>query len=719
MKIPKAHGLICLFVVTILCIPAFYAGSARASKLVTQTWLPGDTIFPNIAFTQPLPIFGPGYNAALPRVDAAAHPKLKVTMKEIQQPVLPGYGMTNVWAYEISDAAIGKVLGPAHWPAVTIENRRHMPTTITYVNHLPSYPGGVVQGLVTVDQTIHWADPLQNTGPMVCGGPNPPAVCLQPYTGPVPAVSHLHGGEVPSIYDGGPNAWFTPNGLYGAGYNTIGAPMAGQATYRYPNDQEPGTLWFHDHALGATRTNVYSGLATFYFLRDPKTEPDNLPTGAYEIEMAIQDRQFDTQGQLYWPDGSGDPASNLNGTPPNPTIHPFWIPEFFGDVVTVNGAPWPVLQVEPRRYLFRVLDGSNARTYNLAFGDLPAGETRPPVYVVGSDDNYLDKPARINYLFMSPGERYYVIVDFTGMAGRTVTVKNDAPAPYPSGLVPGVDAGQLNMDKIMQFKVTLPLYKGKKDTSCNPAMGGCRRETPMVRLADGDGDVARGVKIDKVRQLVLKEHEGPGGPVEVFVNNTRYDGTMSPNIAAYFPRDGISELPRVGSTELWEVINLTVDAHPMHTHLTQFQLLNREAFDPTYNTVWGQAFIVRATGKLPARCSDPTNLTNPCPGYGPPLPYTMPNKDGALGGNPAIGPYLTGIVTPPSPAESGWKDTAKAYPGSVTRYLVRWAPTDQKKSAPGQNFFTFDPTAGPGYVWHCHIVDHEDNDMMQPYRVVR
>ncbi len=477
-------------------------------------------------------------------------------------------------------------------------------------------------------------------------------------------------------------------------------------------------MWFHDHAMGMTRTNVYSGLAAFYFLRDPLKEPKTLPSGKYEIEMAIQDRQFDTTGQLFFPDGSGADAatSNLNGTPPNPTIHPFWNPEFIGDVAVVNGAPWPYFNLEPRRYRFRFIEGSNARFYNLNFGAAPA-------YMIGMDGNYLDAPVLVSTVFIAPGERADVIVDFSALAGQTITVTNDAPVPYPMGLVPGVD--QPGMANIVQFRINKPL--AGTDASCNPAAGGCTRPTPMVRLTDGNGNVAPGVKIDKVRRLVLKEVLGPGGPVMVTVNNTLFDGRMSPNINANFPADGVSELPRQGATELWEIINLTVDAHPMHTHLTQFQVLNRQDYDTDgtlgsgiaggYFGVWNGAF---GTGPvpLPAGCV----AGQFCPGYGPPLPYNTPIA-GAVGGNPDITPYLLGAPAPPSPEEKVWKDTAKALPGQVMRILVRFAPTSTpvqfNKSLAGRNLYPFDVTQGPGYVWHCHIVDHEDQDMMRPFKVTK
>jgi FtsP/CotA-like multicopper oxidase with cupredoxin domain len=285
------------------------------------------------------------------------------------------------------------------------------------------------------------------------------------------------------------------------------------------------------------------------------------------------------------------------------------------------------------------------------------------------------------------------------------------------------------MSKILQFQVSVPI-KGRDD-SCNPAEGKCKRPAQMVRLADGNGNVVKGLKINKVRQLTLKEQKGagpPGGMVEVMLNNTKWDGQRSPGIAAIFQKDGVSELPRQGSVEMWEIINLTMEAHPIHTHLTQFQVVNRQEFTGNHATLsggyydaWGAAFGY--PDNLPAGCKDATNAQNPCPAYGPPLPYTTPNAEGAIGGNPAVGPYLTGTPIPPDPAESGWKDVARAYPGQVLRLLVRWTPSYvpqiRNKSYAGKNLYSFDPTAGPGYVWHCHIIDHEDNEMMRPYKVTK
>jgi spore coat protein A, manganese oxidase len=739
-----------------------FTGSGNASVMVPQTALPGDCI---PKFVVALPVFGPA--GITPRVDTLKHPLLNVKMKEVEQAVLPdpaktsypkgacpplNYQNTRVWAYETSDELTGKILGMASWPAVTLEATRFVPTLVKYENELPAFnfsnirgsrfSPGLVQGILTTDQTIHWADPngvmqycMMNA--VDCTKPqNSDNPCCQPFVGRPPTVPHLHGAEIPSQFDGGPTAWFTADGKKGATYGTLGHPGEGQATYLYGNTQEPGTLWFHDHALGATRTNVYSGLAAFYLIRDPEREPKSLPSGPYEIEMVIQDRQFDTNSQLFFPDGSGanPDTSDLNGPPTNPDLHPFWIPEFIGDVALVNGAPWPYLKVEPRRYRLRLLNGSNARVYRMSFGGAP-------VYQIASDDSYLNAPVPIKQVFIAPGERADVIVDFTRLAGQKIVVSNDAPVPFPGGLVPGTD--QPGMANIMQFQVS---RNPVQDTSCNPAAGQCKRPVPVLRLTDGKGNIAAGVKIDKVRQLVLKEHEGPGGPVEVLLNNTRWDGASAPNVASSFP-DGISEQPRVGSTELWEIVNLTEDAHPIHTHLVQFEILNRQSFDTDGQiTGIGQGYIgvdnedpatsipgawARAFGSpLPQQC-DGLDQLNPCPGYGPPLPYLLGSRTTNLtngqknvpvvGGNPDVTPYLLDDASAPPPEESGLKDTAKASPGQVMRIVMRWAPTSApiipNKSLAGINLYPFDPTSGPGYVWHCHILDHEDNEMMRPYKV--
>jgi FtsP/CotA-like multicopper oxidase with cupredoxin domain len=230
----------------------------------------------------------------------------------------------------------------------------------------------------------------------------------------------------------------------------------------------------------------------------------------------------------------------------------------------------------------------------------------------------------------------------------------------------------------------------------------------MVRLANPvTRTLAAGVVPNVKRQLVLVEVEGPGGPVEVLVNNSKWDGleqgTNTP-IPGATPVNGnfVTELPQLGSTEVWEIINTTADAHPIHIHLIQFQLMNRQPFNVTQ---YRQTYDALFPGGLFA------------PGFGPPNNYNTPNAAGAIGGNPDVAPYLQDGITPPLPEEAGWKDVFKMFPGQVTRVVVRFTPQANPagSTVAGTNYFSFDPTTGPGYVLHCHILDHEDNEMMRPY----
>jgi spore coat protein A, manganese oxidase len=717
--------MIFLFLIFLGISASSYAQSpVQQEPLVKQDVLDGDACVPKFAVS--LPVFGP--SGSTPRVDAAAHRKLTVTMKEINQEVLPqGYSgpcnvkfrKTRVWAYETKDSDTDEILGPANWPAVTIVTKRGIGTRVKYVNRLPSFNPrnpqgpGLVQGLLLFDQTLHWADPLHSMGHSISQamGPSPSVSAdstlsnLQQYIGPVPATVHLHGGEIPAAFDGDPESWFTPNGLKGSNYHSVGNPGPGEAIYEYPNLQEAGTLWFHDHTLGTTRINVYAGLAGFYFLRDPEKEPKGYPSGPHEIELAMQDRRFDKESQLYF-----QPQIPTEG-------HPFWTVIFEGDVATVNGAAFPYLDVEPRRYRFHLLNGSNHRGFNFAFGNLP-------VYVIGGDDNYLDKPAAVHTIPLSPGERTDIIVDFSKFAGQKIEVTNSGGGMF------------FHLKDIMLFRVAS--HSKTPDASCDPenpqpSLGICARKEQFVHLTDGNGNILPTVKIDKTRDLTFFDYVVNGTPptVKEYANSTTWNGLESPSIAAFFPDDGVSETPRVGSIELWQVAflsNMPMAAHPFHIHLAQFQVVSRQQMKniADYMTQWEGLFgSLGDKAPLPPPCKEGAF----CPDYGPPLQYTKLNDDGAVGGNPAFGPQFIDCTdahpcpqTPPQPGEQTWKDTADIGGGQVLRLLVRWTPSDvplsPHRSNAGKNFYDFDPTDGY-YIWHCHVLNHEDNEMMRPYKVTK
>jgi FtsP/CotA-like multicopper oxidase with cupredoxin domain len=714
-----------------------------------QTPLLGTTLTP---FTDALPTFNGR------RVNGTA--TVNVTMQEFQSKVLPNSFYTGLrapfnngtfmWGYNINGAG-------ASFPARTIEARQGTATTAAYTNALTNTR---LQALLTVDQSIHWADPLGTTARNNCvNGPPLAAACTQPYAGPIPTTVHLHGNEVLSQYDGHPDSWWTP-GVAQRGRSFV------STTYNYVNQQEATTLWFHDHTLGIVRLNVYAGLAGFYFIRDNRdtgaaNNPITLPAGDQEVELMLADRQFDTNGQLYFPD-SDNPA-NLNGPPGNPDKHPFWIPEFFGDVITVNGKAWPKLNVQPRRYRFRFVNASNARFYimqlfNQAGVDMHQnGAAGPSIWQIGSDGGLLNNPVRLanpangnqqcagspignngdihagtNCVFLAPAERMDVIVDFGGQAGRTFTLKNFAVIPFPSGGPVGFGAPDATQDGlVMQFSVSLPLQG--TDTTFNPAGNHPPlRAAPIVNI--------KNTPPNKTRQLILVEEEGDtanpdgpgspvadGDPVESLINNTKWNGnregttTMVPGSVSNGRGVSATETPQEGSTELWEVANLTGDAHPIHIHLIQFQVISRQPFDvDTYLTDWMAAF----PGGTFNGFTFPAGVY--IPGFGPPRNYLSTSP---IGGNLNFDTmkYLNqgacaNNACPsraPDPLDSGWKDTIKMFPGEITRLALRWAPQDVASSTPGVDPFPFDPTNAPGYIEHCHILDHEDNEFMRPMLIAK
>lgn len=684
-------------------------------------------------FVDPLPHF-----AGL-RVDARAGGDLTVRMVAHQQiavstgtvlstgtvGVTPGAGLADFWVYRISTDGVN--FTPPLWPAFTIEAERALNGSkalhVTYQNALNGAKYSDV-GLI-VDQSLHWAHP------MGFDGSNPPAVV------------HLHGGEVPPLSDGGPDSWFTPgNAQKGHAWNSD--------PYYYPNTQEEATLWFHDHALGVTRLNVYAGMAGFYFLRGPDEETAQLPgwsgddlvqeaaggfrgTTAYlpEIEIAIQDRMFDTHGKLYFPNVGINPE------------HPEWVPEFIGDIITVNGKTWPYLSVAPRKYRFRLLNGSNARFYELWLQSLATGVMGPVINQIGTDGGLLDAPVVIDpnlggKLILGPGERADVVIDFSANPGAVWTLRNSGRTPYPKG---GPPQGS-TVGRIMQF-----IVNGTMVSAANPANPGTDKSllpaalrAPLVQLTNNwttaPNPAIPGTK--KVRLLTLNEFMGPGGPLEVLVNNTKWGGqSVAPEItnpvaqqdftAVTNSDDSVtyySETTDEGKTEIWKIVNLTADAHPIHLHLVQFQLLSRQNFNfNKYNKAYNALFPASAAIDPMTGQAYPGKVF--IGGYGPPKPYnfyaTAPNipPTGPIyGGNPDVTPYLQGPAMPANPNERGWKDTFIMYPGQVTTVIARWAPTDKPASTPAASlWFPFDPNGGHGYVWHCHIIDHEDNEMMRPYNV--
>lgn len=686
------------------------AGTAGAVQIL----MPGASI---PKFVEPLPVAGD-----ITVVDAtsagANGTSFPIAAHEVRAQILPtavnwptapatcaGDTASSTYAY-LTTGDDPTLVRPSYLGPVVIAERG-VPAYPEYLNNLPDM--GVVQNNMPIDMTLDWANPLA-----IDCAPDPithnytnPACGIIPYQGPMPIATHIHGGEVAPAFDGGPDAWFTPLAAQtGPGYPG--------AVYEYMNEQQESTIWFHDHALGITRLNVYAGLAGLWPIIDPANPPlaamPAFPT--YDIPLIIQDRSFDTNCEVFY-----NVASNPQ---PNPALHPFWTPEFIGDTIVVNGKTWPFLDVEPRQYRFRYVNGSNARFYELTFNEVVTKvngkqkvkkNTVLPQVAIATDDGYLPTATPANMVILAPGERYEVIVDFTGMApGTVINMMNSARTPYPGGgaVVPGLT------DTVMQFRVNLPLDPAVPNTAI--VAGTPIRPTPVEPILTQHDPLTGSI----TRQLTLNEVMGPGGPAELVVNNSKFNlAGLIPGSTTPLTRE--TELPAVGDTEIWEIINITADAHPMHLHLTSFQVLDRTPFQANQWMTQYDALML-ANGVLP--------------GAGPPNPYNVANLDGAIGGNPAIGPYLNlNKRTGPLPYEMGWKDTVISYPGEVTRIAVRWATTDSPvvdvvdpvtgaviTPAPtaGVNTYPFDPTVltgGVGYVWHCHIIDHEDNEMMRNYVV--
>jgi FtsP/CotA-like multicopper oxidase with cupredoxin domain len=545
-------------------------------------------------YMDPLPI---------PGVATMAGPNYyEIGAYQIQQQLHSQMPPTTVYGYGTSEAT-------ASYPGPTIVVQKGVPIQVKWTNHLPMTH--ILD--YAIDPTIPRA--MTTTG--------------------VPITTHVHGAEVEPQSDGGPMTWFTKD------FAETGPDFSKQVR-TYVNTQLASTIWYHDHAFGYTRHNVYAGLAGYYIVTDPGNEPAGLPAAPYDMGICIQDRMFTAAGQLWYP--------NEGET----TIHPIWVPEFFGNVIVVNGKVWPYLNVEPRKYRFRFLNGSQARFYSLALADPVTSAPGPAFYQIATDGGYLAEPVVMNLpnpssprLVMAPGERCEVIIDFSGYApGAELTLKNTAKAPYPSGET----ADPQTVGQIMLFKV---VPSTGPDNSVIPAV-----LTTVNRLSNPT--------VTRVMTLNELQDEG-GAPISPLLNGTPMDAP-------------VTETPTLGTTEMWEIANMTGDTHPIHIHLVQFQLLNRQKFNAKrYDVDFDKANPVLPTDHYVA------------------VPLEK---------------YLKGKPIPADPNERGWKDTFRMNPGEVTRILVRWAPQDESPS------FAFDATAAPGYVWHCHILEHEENDMMRPFMLV-
>jgi spore coat protein A, manganese oxidase len=677
---------------------------------------PGALNWPATKYRTVLRGVGPGgIPVALPdRVfPGVTHYSLKVT--EFSDQLHPSFDPTTLWGFSPSNA-LGEAGYPTRHLGGIIVAERGTATQLTVTNALPS---------------VHPL-PVDVSLPLVGGFPE--AAGRYGGSGHNAVSTHLHGGLVPWPSDGGPMAWFTPAGHVGESYMSgfmrelNPSLAAGQAEYYYPNNQSARLLWYHDHAHEITRLNAYAGIASAYIIRDrfeaelrDKGLPDFVEAGGREIPLVIQDKTFvgpdiaiedptwfdvtapksHTIGSLWYPHVYEKPSRRDADRTYSPD--PSCVPEMFGETMLVNGTMYPVANVEARRYRFRLLNACQARFLNiqlyLADGSAdgitynnrgtPTNAAGPDFFVIGSEGGFLPAPvwvpaaqafdqemltSGLANMLVAPAERLDFVVDFTGQAGKDFILYTDAPAPFPAG---DRDTdhfsgrhGQAKTEPgegpdtrvVMKFVVgsalgtqDLPLAITGQDLSAglDPFI-----VPPGVAVQNGTLNLPPGYP---VRQLTLNEgFDSLGRLIQLVGPNT-----INPSIPTTYgrlygdtPTETISRDGFGNAIEVWQIANLTADTHPIHFHLVNVQVLSRQPFD-------------------------------------------VRRYDGM--------PILTGPARNPDPIELGWKETVRMNPGEVTTVIANFKLPSVPFAVPASP-----RTGGAEYVWHCHILEHEEHDMMRP-----
>ncbi|WP_437332778.1 multicopper oxidase family protein [Sorangium sp. So ce394] len=623
-------------------------GLARAVPRHAPTLHAGD--IPR--FTQPLAIpqvmprsgkhFGPG----------ALVDYYEIAVRQFQRHILPpelGLPPTTVWGY-------GSIHHPEtfSYPAFTIEAEWRRPVRVKWINDLKDpLTGRFLPHLLPVDPTLHWANPPGGLKDRDSSCKHTRHCPDGPYRGPVPIVTHLHGiAPVAQEFDGHPEAWYLPaasdippeyarTGTYFDYFKKNPQSLAslwepGAALYEYPNDQRAATLWYHDHTLGITRVNVYAGPAGFYLIRGG---PDDLPPGVlpgppprlgdcpgtrvYEIPLVIQDRTFKDDGSLYYPESNGHDAPAFGTAPGHDEPPPIWVPAFVGNAMVVNGRTWPYLEVEQRRYRFRVLNACNTRYVGLRLSD---GAKVHRFWVIGTDaGGFLPAPVEVDTLTLGPSERADLIVDFTNIpVGAEILLLNvsesgptQAHLAHMAALV--AEEQRDYTTEVMLFRV-VPATSVDTSTPPDQLTLPCFTPHGPERLT---------------RPLLLTEKTTAHDRSLLLLQGI-IDLQTGQRLGLKF-HDRITEDPDPGDTEIWELHNDTYMPHPIHVHNVEFQVLNRE------------------------------------------------DKD-------------TGAISPPEPWETGFKDTVNATENAITRIKMKFRHEG-------------------AFIWHCHILEHEDNEMMRPYHV--
>jgi spore coat protein A, manganese oxidase len=624
-----------------------------------------------------------------------------ITVGEFLDQLHPQLGATRLWGYWDTTNPVKRHLGGV------IVARRGNASRLRFTNTLPT------PHLVPNDITLPGANQAQNR-----------------------VATHLHGGYVPWISDGGPFDWWTPTGQSGLSFlngpgslldNIPGKPMIpGQADYFYPNDQSTRLMWYHDHAHGITRLNAYAGVATGYLVLDAVNDAyvaaGKIPGLASTIPLVFQDKKFvdpatigitdptwavvarpdvQTLGSL-WYEHVYDPKQAKLKTggaflpPPNPSC----IPEFFGDTMLCNGTVYPLVTVEAKRYRFLLLNACNARFLNInllqvapggeiltdpktLFANLLVNLPGPKITQIGNEGGFLvtetSYPNNLPFnpvtltgnLLLGNAERADIIIDFTGRAGQEFIMYNDAPGPFPVGpptndyflgnpanpVQPlagtGPDTRQILRFKVVPAAIPDPQPAGAilNPTLIDPKL--LVNYTTTVAPIPPLLPPAGAV----VRNLTLNEDFDLYGRLRQMLGTTL--PVIGKNGAAIYGRDYLApatETPAAGGVEVWNIYNLTADTHPIHFHIVNVQVLSR------------QPFKISSGSFLP-----------------------------------------TGVARGPEPDEVGWKETVKMNPGELTSVVMKFDLPPVPFNVP-----VSPRTGGNEYVWHCHILEHEEHDMMRP-----
>jgi FtsP/CotA-like multicopper oxidase with cupredoxin domain len=737
-----------------------------------------------------------------------------IAMRQFKQQILPGgiwntlngrkdsFPATTVWSYgpnadpapDSTALGGGAGIAPApnsqfNYPAYTVETRADTPVKVRWINGLVDASGNYLPHLLQVDQTLHWANPNQECADGVsrtnCMGMDP-----APYTGPVPIITHVHGAHVAAHSDGYPEAWWLPAASnIPAGYARSGSFFddstgvnpgnLGFADFLYRNDQPATTIWYHDHALGMTRSNVYAGPAGFWLIRGDHTPltgggpvvldavddsgtpaandgvlpgpapvagnsvlalnvpGDPIRNAIREIPLAIQDRSLNADGSLFYPNNraffEGVAPNDLQiDFAPDSDIAPSWNPEAFFNIMVVNGVSWPRLDVARAKYRFRLLNGCNSRFLNLALFvvDPATGRIDPtqeiPFYMIGTEQGALPKVVKISTGFATPlpgngtvpasvaapdpdqallmalAERADAIVDFSGLAdGTVVRMINTAPDEPFGGFdgaagEPGV-ADPLTTGQVMQFVVNNNL------TGASPTdPTGATPATAMARLVLNP-EATPGAPI-RVRQVSLNEEEStqvcvlttPGGIIRQISTVAPANPLLGAADIARFRADcaAAGGEPFAPKAAMLGTVDLTVPATPAGVPL---KWTDMSGASPAVNVTMANGVTLRSVNVTENPTVGDTeeweiyNFTEDAhPIHLHLVRFSVINRtlfNGAPSPHGSVQPW-----------ETGYKDTVISYPEEIIRIRAKF-------DLPGL------------YVWHCHIVEHEDNEMMRPFVV--